>query len=242
MKRYADRLPLTYQFTEKPNKSNALNEILRKTGDEFIIFFDDDVRVHPDILLNYAKEVGDRISGFFLCGRIKVDYEETPIEWLMDYLPTSVTGWHFNEEKCEMGVSEGVGSNWGAFAIDLRETGGFDDLRGPGSGARGQEADMMDRLLNRNIVGYYLPECVVWHFVPKNECSPEWTLSRTFECGVGVGIRNARVSFPVRAKRIFIRALKLLGIRIFPLGSSENSLILSEGFITNILKISTQES
>ena len=214
VKKYDDRLPLTYQYTEKPNKSNALNEILRKTGNEFIIFFDDDVRVHPDILLNYAKEVGDRENGFFLCGRIHVDWEEHPIEWLVDYLPSSVTGWHFNDEKCEMRVPKGVGSNWGAFAIDMREAGGFDERRGPGSGARGQEADMMERLLNRNIVGYYLPECKVWHFVPKTECSPEWTLSRTFEWGVGIGIRNARVSFPVRAKRIVVRRIKLLGIQI----------------------------
>lgn len=215
VKSYSDRLPLTYQFTEKPNKSNALNEILRKTGDEFIIYFDDDVRVHPDILLKYAKEVGDRKKGFFLCGRIKVDFEETPIEWLMDYLPTSVTGWHFNDEKCEIKVPKGVGMNWGAFASDMREAGGYDERRGPGSGARGQEADMMDKLLKRNIIGYYLPECVVWHYVPKTECTPEWMLSRTFEWGVGVGIKNSRVSFPVRAKRILIRTLKLLRIRIF---------------------------
>jgi hypothetical protein len=104
--------------------------------------------------------------------------------------------------------------NWGAFAIDMKEVGGFDERRGPGSGARGQEADMMERLLKKNIVGYYLPECVVWHFVPKTDCSPEWMLSRTFEWGVGLGIKNARVSYPVRAKRILVRWIKLLGIRI----------------------------
>ena len=214
VKKYADRLPLTYQFTEKPNKSNALNELLRKTGNEFIIFFDDDVRVHPDILLNYAKEVGDRTNGFFLCGKVSVDYEEKPPAWLLDYLPLCVQGWHLNEEKCKMEEPNGLGANWGAFAIDMIEAGGFDERRGPGSGSTGQEADMMERLMNRNIVGYYLPTCKIWHFVPKSRCSPEWFLSRTYQWGVGIGIKNARVSFPVRAKRILVRMIKLLGIRI----------------------------
>ena len=113
VKKYTDRLPLMYQFTEKPNKSNALNEILRKTGNAFIIFFDDDVRIHPETVVNYAREVSDRKSGFFLCGRVSVDYEEKPPMWILNYLPPSVKGWHFHDEKCKMGVPDGLGTNWG---------------------------------------------------------------------------------------------------------------------------------
>jgi glycosyltransferase involved in cell wall biosynthesis len=214
VKKYANRLPLTYLFTEKPNKSNALNEILRNTTNEFIVFFDDDVRIHPDTLINYAKEVGDRTNGFFLCGRVSVDYEEKPPAWLLGYLPWSAKGWHLNDEKCKMLGPDGIGLNWGAFAIDMREAGGFDERRGPGSGARGQETDMMERLLNRNIVGYYLPTCEVWHLVPKNRCSPEWVLSRVFQVGVGVGIEISRAVFRSRAKRALISRIKVLRIRI----------------------------
>jgi len=215
VQKYADRLPLVYQFTEKPNKSNALNEVLRKGTNEFILFFDDDVRIHPDTLLNYVKEVGDRTNGFFLCGRVRVDYEdEPPPEWMLDYFPPCVKGWHFNEEKCRMEVPDGLGANWGAFATDMREAGGFDERVGPGSGAIGQESDMMEKLLNRKIIGYYLPDCDVWHFVPKERCSPEWMLSRAYKINVGRAVRLAQDSFSVRAKRVLNSRIKLFGIRV----------------------------
>src|SRR5262245_1908669 len=41
LKKFSGRLPLQYRFTSKPNKSNALNQILMETRDEFILFFDD---------------------------------------------------------------------------------------------------------------------------------------------------------------------------------------------------------
>ena len=214
VKKYADRLPLTYQFTEKPNKSNALNEVLRKTGNEFIVFFDDDVRIHSDTLVNYAKEVGERTNGFFLCGKVHVDYEEPPPEWLLGYLPPSAKGWDFHEEKCRMEVPDGLGANWGAFAIDMREAGGFDERKGPSCKSIGEDTDMMNKLLNRNIIGYYLPNCEVWHFVPKTRCTPEWTLSRAYQKNVGGGLRIAQANFTVRAKRVFESKIKLLGIRI----------------------------
>jgi hypothetical protein len=49
--------------------------------------------------------------------------------------------------------------------------------------------------------------------VPKDRCSEEWVLDRSFQEGVGIGIKNARVSFPVWAKRILVRKVKLFGIR-----------------------------
>ncbi len=73
---------------------------------------------------------------------------------------------------------------------------------------------MMERLLNRNIVGYYLPTCEVWHFVPKTRCSPEWVLSRVFQEGVGAGIEISRAVFRSRAKRALISGIKVLWIRI----------------------------
>ena len=215
VKKYVDRLPLIYQFTEKPNKSNALNEVLRKTKNEFILFFDDDVRIHPDTLLNYVKEVGDTNNGFFLCGRVRVDYEgETPPAWMLDYFPPCVKGWHFNEGKCRMEVPDGLGANWGAFAIDMKEAGGFNERVGPGSGAIGQETDMMKKLLNRKVIGYYLPDCEVWHFVPKARCSPEWMLSRAYKINVGDAVRRAQDSFTVRTKRALNSRIKLLGIHV----------------------------
>jgi glycosyltransferase involved in cell wall biosynthesis len=214
VKKYADQLPLAYQFTEKPNKSNALNEILRSTSNEFIVFFDDDVRIHPDTLLNYSKEVGDRTNGFFLCGRVRVDYEDKPPDWLFGYFPPSVKGWHFHDEKCKMEVPDGLGANWGAFAIDMKETGGFDERKGPGLESIGEDTNMMERLLKRNIDAYYLPNCEVWHFVTKSRCSPEWLLSRTLQKHVYMGLRIAQSNFTLCAKRVFNSKIKLLGIRI----------------------------
>jgi len=114
---------LVYQFTEKPNKSNALNEVLRKGTNEFILFFDDDVRIHPDTLLNYVKEVGDRTNGFFPCGRVRVDYEDEPPQSDAGLFPSLCQRLALHEGKVPDGGAGRAGSKLGGVR-DRYERGG----------------------------------------------------------------------------------------------------------------------
>ncbi len=97
---------------------------------------------------------------------------------------------------------------------DMKKVGGFDERKGPNLGSVGEDTDMMGRLLKKNIVAYYLPNCEVWHFVPKNRCSPEWMLGWGLQKHVYMGLRIARTNFTQRAKHLFESNVKLIGIRI----------------------------
>lgn len=209
------RMPVEHSFTSVANKSAALNGVLRATGNEFLLFFDDDIRVHPDTLLAYAREVGSQLEGAFYAGPCRVDYEEEPPGWLKSYLPPSAVGWSLGDRKEPMARPVALGCNWGAFASDLRAAGGFDERRGPGTNARGQETDMQRRLLRRGVAGYYLPEAVVWHFVPRERCSPEWALCRAEQAGVRAGMDLGRTRYWNRVtrkatSRIIVKMLVLL--------------------------------
>lgn len=189
--RFQDRLPLTYRYTDAGNKSRALNEALAELTDEFVIFYDDDVRIDPGNPAAYARAAAGQVSGTFFGGRCAVDYVTPPPDWLLRYLPLSAKGWSLGEAPCELMQPHALGCNWAAFAIDLKAAGGFSAQRGPGAGIRGQEYDMQERLLTAGVRGRYLPDALVWHYVPPQRCSPEWTLQRTLATAAQAGIELA---------------------------------------------------
>jgi glycosyltransferase involved in cell wall biosynthesis len=180
-----------YRYHDKPNKSEALNSVLAELGDCFIVFFDDDIRVVPEILVHYAGAAGALRGGRFFGGGIKIDYEEPPPDWLLKYLPTSAKGWHPPPDP-QASITPRMaflGFNWAAFSSDLIAAGGFDGRFGPGglSGGTGQERGMQIALRNAGVVSHYIHDAVVWHYVPRSRCSARWALNREYRGGITLG-------------------------------------------------------
>jgi len=195
--RFAARLPVTYQFTEKPNKSDALNAALAKCGDDLVVFFDDDIRIHRGAIVAYADAVQKAGQRRFYCGPCRIDYEgQPPPDWLRPYLPPSAKGWDLGPAAVDFDRPDALGFNWAAFAADVRAAGGFDPKRGPGTAARGQESAMQERLLSMGIKGRYLPEALAWHFVPSSRCDESWALKRHEQEGVRTGLNSAGTGEP----------------------------------------------
>lgn len=171
--------PLIYRHHEQGNKSAALNSVLHEFQDALLVLLDDDVRVDPGLLQHYSAAAGQATEGLFFGGGMLVDYEEPPPSWLARYLPLSAVGWH-PAEYTPKGRMSFLGCNWAAFARDILRCGGFDAGFGPGSrtGATGQESDMQFRLKAASVEPQYVRDAVVWHYVPKSRCSPQWALER----------------------------------------------------------------
>lgn len=214
VEKYQRRLTVKYRFSQRANKSHALNQVLAQAKNQFIVFFDDDVRVDPATLVAYANAVTEHQRGVFFAGRCFVDYEEPPPQWLQKYLPPSAKGWQLGEQKTRLQAPDALGANWGAFAGDLIAVGGFDEQRGPGTAARGQETAMQQKLMNNGVIGYYIPDAVVWHFVPKNRCNPEWCLDRVFQMGVRDGMNMVHACKIFRIRRVAACKTKRAAIRI----------------------------
>jgi glycosyltransferase involved in cell wall biosynthesis len=188
------------------NKSAALNAVLETLSDEFLLFLDDDVRLAPETVAEYAVAARGKDGGTYFGGPTGVDYEQPPPEWLKSYLPVSAVGWTIDgrtdwlhvkrndsvasSRKTEVRAPNLLGFNWAAFARDLKTAGGFDPRRGPGgsTGAQGQDTAMQIRLLEEGANWEYLPRAMVWHYVPRERCSPQWALDRSRKVGIASGL------------------------------------------------------
>jgi glycosyltransferase involved in cell wall biosynthesis len=179
-----------YRFDPIANKSIALNLALREIQNGFIFFTDDDVRFHPDVLRAYESAAGDLASGSFYGGAVDIDYETEPPRWLTEYLPSSAVGWKPDYGFGNISKADFLGCNWAAFAADILAAGGFNPDRGPGSrsGSVGQEKDMQRRLLRTGARAVYIPNALVWHYVPAVNCSPQWALRRAYRNGIMNGL------------------------------------------------------
>ena len=193
---FRSTLPVRYEYASIANKSNALNHGLEMVSDCLVLFTDDDVRVHPSALVAYASASQGVTRGQFYGGPVAVDYESRPPQWLSQYLPYSATGWSLGDDgkKFDSAATLFLGANWAAFALDLREIGGFDPTYGPGSvtGRRGQEKDAQRRLQSHGCKRVYVPDALVWHYVPQERCSPRWALERWYHTQRAVGAMQAQ--------------------------------------------------
>ncbi len=213
LEKFRDRLPVQ-RFAPRPNKSAALNQVLAEATNQFIIFFDDDVRVHPDTLTAYEHGVAAQGHDAFFGGRCLVDYEQEPQEWLKRYFP----------RRQEAGI-------WGPRVLTL-----------PGPGALGFQLGRICRPLEsgrRVPTSTVDPELVCWAtkpfsnvisckkvlryticrmlsygiLFPSERCSPEWCLERVPSRARAAGHLMRHKPSPQRAWSEIVYSCKLLGMR-----------------------------
>lgn len=179
VRRNADRLPVRYAFSERANKSAALNHGLGLLEAELIVFFDDDVEVRPGTISAYVEAASRYGRHHFFGGRLTPRYEaDPPPPRLADVLPMSCTG--FDLGPAERSYHEFIGNNWAAFRADVIEAHGFSSRIGPGSGLIGQETELQVRLIEHGGTGVYLPAAHVDHYVPPEHLTVAWARRRRY--------------------------------------------------------------
>src|SRR5690625_5288903 len=105
-------LKIRYMHVERANKSHALNEALATMRDELIIFFDDDVRFDPGVIIAYNAAAKNNPRNCFFGGPVSVDQEAPPPSWLSPMLPRSARGMEFDSEQQG---NDYLGFNWAAY-------------------------------------------------------------------------------------------------------------------------------
>lgn len=187
----SQRIKASYTFTPVGNKSHALNLALQSIEDGLILFFDDDIRLEPGTLEEYAKAATRLGSNHFFGGPFGVDYEQEPPTWLLEYLPKSAKGWQISDDDQKSSAPiTFCGCNWAVFADDLKRVGPFNTDMGPSCAAVGQETEMQVRLRAHGMTPNYIAEAKVWHYVPADRCSIEWAINRAYRTAAGVEMAN----------------------------------------------------
>jgi len=185
----SNNLDLHYIYKSEPGKSQALNVALDAIPRGLVVFFDDDVRLHRDTLLHYAEAAKRKGEDAFFGGSLGIDYEGAPPpSWLTPYLPITIRGLE-PKTFAETQATRFLGANWSAFASQLKAAGGFDEAIGVGSvtNSVGEEDDIQARLIERGLEQVYVPDAKVWHYVPEEHCTPQWTLARHRREGINQG-------------------------------------------------------
>lgn len=178
------------------NKSAALNLAMEYLQEDFVLFFDDDIRIDPLVLQAYASAFRRHGQGFFYGGKCTAEFDSAPEERVLRFFPESVRGLDYGDSEQIREVIRFLGCNWAAPTAALRAVGGFNPHFGPGATRpTGQETLMQRQLVRRGLCGVYLPQCPVSHRVPASHCTMTWLRQRYYRQGIENGWRDKRPTF-----------------------------------------------
>jgi len=197
VRRFSAEHRFQHRYVPEANKSHALNCALMQLGDALVFMTDDDVRLDSQVLVAYADAAKKCRGGQFYGGPVQIDAEHgLPPEWMRRYYPlTIVESWSLRHETiCAVSGQTFMGTNWAAFAHDLRAIGGFDTRLGPGgtTTAAGQETEAQRRLWAHGATPIYVPTAIAWHYLHGEFLEPSWVLKRAYRHALEWGIRRTR--------------------------------------------------
>jgi len=168
---YAERLPLRSVREPRPGKSHALNRAVAEAECDYLLYTDDDVLVDPRWLRAYRDAFRNHPDGVVFGGPIRPWFEGDPPRWLVEAFPRvefAYAALDLGSDPIEItGEQSPFGANL-AIRAEEQEATRYDTSLGPrpGSGLRGEEVDLVQRLYAGGCKGYWVPEATVRHYVP----------------------------------------------------------------------------
>ena len=170
--RHADRLPIRRLFQPKPGKSNALNLASAEAAGKLILWTDDDVLVDRFWLAEHVAAARQWPAAVFFGGPIDPWFEGEPPSWLLRVFTRVSGAFAANDLGVEPIELTHELMPYGAnFAVRRSTQIAFPYDTAPGprprSALRGEECDLVHRLLDNNLTGRWVPRAQVRHFIPK---------------------------------------------------------------------------
>ncbi|PKO88942.1 MAG: hypothetical protein CVU18_05815 [Betaproteobacteria bacterium HGW-Betaproteobacteria-12] len=190
-RKLSKRLPILYKFLPHPNVSLARNLGISTSTGDLLIFFDDDIRFSGKCIENYSIAYEQFGENHFYGGPVKIDYESPPDNSLMPFLPLSAKGLDFGDEIVEVSDKSVLflGANLAIPRVQLEKLGTYDSHgpNGINSGFIGEETRLQIRLMNNGLTGLFLPNALIWHYVPTDSCNLSWLKKRYYRMGLTEG-------------------------------------------------------
>jgi glycosyltransferase involved in cell wall biosynthesis len=183
-------------------KSKALNAGIAATTGDLVGMIDDDEEVGAHWLQAIADAFRDPDLDF-IGGPYLAVWDAPPPEWVPDdYL--AVLGAVDNGWQPQLYTRDFPGMLKGGNAVIRRRTlnavGPYAEHLGPGAFTRlfsCEDEEMYLRLLEHGAVGKYLPDLVIYHYIPSTRLSREYYREWCFWRGVSRGLMDRRHPLPV---------------------------------------------
>lgn len=192
---------LTYLFEPRPGKPFALNTGIAATSGDLIGLIDDD----EEIDRNWYRCIDDAFRGdnlHFIGGRCLPRWGAAPPPWLGKRYK-GVIGWVENGlEPLDFGPSfPGIltGGNAVITREMMRKVGPYSTAlsRTPTRLMGAEDEHLYFRLLAIGAKGRYLPDLVIYHFVPAERMTKRYFRRWCFWCGVSRGLIDIEYAAPV---------------------------------------------
>lgn len=182
---FLDRLPIRREFESRQGKSNACNRAVEAARGDYFLWTDDDVVVDINWLTAYAEAFRRRPNAAFFGGPIRPRYEDPVPKWVIEseaLLGAPYAIRDLGDESLPLSPQDNrlpLGANMAIRGIEQRVF-RYNPELGPGTGLgnhrRGEEHDVIERILQSGAVGYPVPAARVEHCVGRERQTVEYLL------------------------------------------------------------------
>jgi glucosyl-dolichyl phosphate glucuronosyltransferase len=168
---FAGRLPLRREIEPQRGLSRARNRAVDAAKGDYIVWIDDDVVVDPGWLTAYVEAFRRWPEAAVFGGPIVPRYAPPVPKWIAESKailgPTVFAGCDLGNQALPLSVAAGrvpYGPNFGFRAVEQRNF-RYDPGLGHGSGRRrrGEEVDVIERMMTAGATGYWVPQARVEH-------------------------------------------------------------------------------
>ena len=205
IKQFDKKLPIRRLFESQAGHSVARNCAIAKANGQWILWTDDDVLVDPQWLSAYIKAIRSQPKFAFVGGTIEPWFEKTPPKWLTRHLVNLEGAFAIIRRDLETRPLKDdaiFGANMG-FKTELLKSNLFDPNLGlvGNNPMRGDETELISRLVELGHQGLWVGEAKVKHFIP----NARMTTTYLWNFFKGLGQAQTRLSEPENATTLFGR-------------------------------------
>jgi glucosyl-dolichyl phosphate glucuronosyltransferase len=173
IEKHVGSLPISRLYEQKSGKSHAANTAIEAARGELILWTDDDVLVEPKWLKAYAAAAKEHPEVSFFGGTILPWFAKEPPAWIARHMTQWLYGCYAIRRPDSGGPIRKRDTPFGANMATRRscfEAVEFNSNLGPreNSQVRGEETELLDRLLEQGKLGLWVLEAVVCHFIPSD--------------------------------------------------------------------------
>lgn len=193
---------LGYVFETKQGRSHALNAGIAATGGDLVGMIDDDEEVDSRWYVRVRQAFEDPAVDY-VGGACLPRWSIPRPAWLPEEYPGVIGCLVSAEGTAQVFGTEYEGPLWGGNAVIrremLRRIGPYATSLGRGSEnlMSGEDKDMFDRLVAAQARGLYLPDLIIYHYVPPERLTKRYHRRWCFWSGVSQGVIDRQQPAPV---------------------------------------------
>jgi glycosyltransferase involved in cell wall biosynthesis len=189
-------LNLRYVFEPQQGLSYARNRGIAESRGEIIAFIDDDETIVYDYVSRYINFFDRYPQAMAAGGRIVADYLSGRPRWMSQYVARPIANPLYYGDYIKpfpRGKHPG-GGNMAVRREVFERIGGFDTELGRSGGnlIGGEECDFFKRMYDNKLPIYYVPRALIYHRIPDEKLTEEYTTRLFHSTGLSQRIRAKR--------------------------------------------------